>query len=146
MRTVNATVALALCALVGNLAGAQPAEGDPGERRVELARLAYLDAVTSLELGVATPETVYLWSNRWLRAQREAAPRGNADAVRAHLDRMTALRADVEPLIATGVLPAVTKVALDYYVAEAEFWVAAPPPGPPPSNPPPPGSPNGSGG
>ncbi len=100
---------------------------DPGERREQLARLAYLGAEEALAGGLSQPELVYQWSRRWLDARRANAPAGEADALREHLGRMRGLDQKTDALISSGMLLPSLGTAVDYYVAEAEFWVAAVP-------------------
>lgn len=125
MKSLIMITAGLLCVFWAGVAVAQGSD-DPRAKRVELARLAYLDADTSLDLGMTQPERVYQWSLRWLTAQREQDPAKAGEALTAHRERMVSLRTKVEPMIAMGMLPAVTQVALDYYVIEAEVWAGGP--------------------
>lgn len=102
-------------------ATAQDAD-DPGARREELARLAYIDAETSLAAGLSQPELVYQWSRRWLEAKAANDPAGKPAALAEHLERMRALKTKAEAMIASGMWIPTQGTAVDFYVAEAEFW------------------------
>ncbi len=72
------------------------------------------------------PEDVYLWSVRWLSAQRDLSP-AKADQVVAlenHLARMKKLQQLVVGM-PSELLPEIPgRLATKYYVAEAETWLA----------------------
>jgi len=123
------TTRLALLPILTLLILAPPAAalaqdaGDPGQRREELARLAYIDAETSLDRGLSQPELVYQWSLRWLEARAANDPAGKPTALAEHLDRMRALKVKAEAMIASGMWIPTQGTAVEFYVAEAEFWV-----------------------
>jgi hypothetical protein len=70
----------------------------------------------------ALPEDVYRWSRRWMEAAQELGE-GKA-AAEAHLERMRELKRLVKALLEGGLATALEAAAADYYVAEAEGWVA----------------------
>ena len=108
--------------LLGGVAAAQDAP-DPAAERERLARLAYIDAETALDSGMAQPELVYQWSLRWLDAQRERTPSDQGAALQAHLERMRGLQHKVHAQIASGVQLPTMGTMVGFYVAEGEVWV-----------------------
>ena len=102
--------------------------------RVELARKAY-EGVTknigmSTRIGnmphpLAMPEEAYLWSVRWLSAERDMnrAKDNQVAALKNHLARMKHLQQRV-----SGMAPLLSEIggplAARYFVAEAESWLA----------------------
>ncbi|MBN8613451.1 MAG: hypothetical protein J0L92_22850 [Deltaproteobacteria bacterium] len=97
------------------------------DTRVTTAHRAYDLARAASASGMATTEEVYVWSVRWLDAERLAAPDRAQAAVMAHLSRMTTLEAEVRARVATGSAPASAEAACAYYVAEARAWQTQPP-------------------
>lgn len=71
------------------------------------------------------PETVYLWSVRWLEAERQLAANreARAAACKAHLQRMTALKKAVEAL-ATDLMPRMRIDEAEWYRLQAELSLA----------------------
>ena len=71
-------------------------------------------------------EHMYIWSRRWMEAERDAAddPEGRAAAVAAHLDRMRQWDRRVQRRAGVGLLPESQAKAAEYFVAEAELWAA----------------------
>lgn len=72
-----------------------------------------------------SPEEVYTWSVRWLKAQQElsAKPEDQIAALEAHLERMGELKATVKQLVA-DLLPPVKTDEAEFYRLEAELWLA----------------------
>jgi RNA polymerase sigma factor (sigma-70 family) len=72
------------------------------------------------------PEEVYIWSVRWLQAEREVNPKGaeQVAALEAHLKRMTDLEKKVNNMIGPGLLPKGAQVDAEWYRVEAQLWVA----------------------
>lgn len=120
-RTLTPMGMLLALAVVGAAAAQDPQ--DPAEERERLARLAYIEAETAVDSGLAQPELVYLWSVRWLDAKRERAAAEEPVALQEHLERMKGLRGKTDALIASGMLPTTVGTAVGFYVAEGEVWV-----------------------
>jgi hypothetical protein len=73
------------------------------------------------------PEEVYVWSVRWLNAQRDLGEK-QEDKIAAYADhqkRMKELQQNVDTLIGdTGVLlPFSAAAAAEWYLAEADLWL-----------------------
>ena len=97
------------------------------ERRYAAAREAYKRLRAAFVPGEGTSERMYLWSLRWLRAQRDLAEeRGTPPRERAtmaeHLERMAGFRNMLRSELPPGV--AFDLGALDFFVQEAEAWLA----------------------
>ncbi len=118
--TLIVLVFASLCALTPAAAGPTKAEA-----RVAAAAAAFATASTRQQAGAAPVDPVYVWSVRWLDAQRELPLKGKAlaAAAAAHLERMVALEAAVTKAVAAGAAPASDREAAAYYRAEAELWV-----------------------
>ena len=123
MKTLVLTMLFALSLGLSSVAIAQDAE-DAAAERAEAARRAYMDANKALSAGTGGPEQVYIWSLRWLDARCAAQPGETSSALTEHRDRMESLRDKTRELIDAGVVPSGARHALDYYLAEAEVWVA----------------------
>jgi len=123
MKTLALTILFALSLGLTGGAFAQDA-GDAAAERAEAAREAYMAANKALPAGTGGPEQVYIWSLRWLDARCAAQPGETSSALTEHRDRMESLRDKARELIDAGMIPVGTRHALDYYVSEAEFWVA----------------------
>jgi hypothetical protein len=107
------------------LAGARPATAGSAHptARAAAAGRVYAAALVSYAAGTLPLDTVYLWSVRWLEAERAA---GTPVAAAEHLRRMQELELRVRQRTAAGVAPALEKVAVEYYRLEAEAWAAGP--------------------
>jgi hypothetical protein len=71
------------------------------------------------------PEEVYIWSVRWLHAQRDLSPK-NEDhiaALEAHLKRMTELKKAVE-MLSRDLMPHIRVDEAEWYRLEAQLWLA----------------------
>jgi hypothetical protein len=97
------------------------------DARVTTAHRAYDLARAASATGTGTTEEVYVWSVRWLNAERLASPDRAQAALMGHLSRMTTLEAEVRARVATGAAPASAEAACAYYVAEARAWQTQPP-------------------
>jgi hypothetical protein len=102
--------------------------------RAEAAQKTHAAAVKSLSqtrrvgdlvIPVGRPEDVYLWSVRWLNAQRDLASKkeGQIDALEDHLRRMQDLQRRVEKL-APGLVTLTEVHSAEFYRVEAELWLA----------------------
>jgi hypothetical protein len=118
------TLALGLTLQLALTRGAA-AGPDKASARVAAAATAYASALARFSAGAASPEHVYVWSTRWLDAQRDQPLKGKdlAAAAAAHLERMTALAGKVDALFAGGGATALDRDAAAYYQREAELWV-----------------------
>jgi hypothetical protein len=78
-----------------------------------------------LLIMVGRPEDVYLWSVRWLNAQRDLASRKEEEmaALEDHLRRMQNLQRRVAALARELMSPTEVQAA-EYYRLEAELWLA----------------------
>ena len=87
-RTIIILVVASLCAIAP--AGATPTKA---EARVAAAAAAFATTTARHQAGTAPADAVYVWSVRWLDAQREQPLKGKAlaAAAAAHLERMVAL-------------------------------------------------------
>ncbi len=118
---------LALSALLActatSQAHARPA-AEIRQAKVDAASRAHAGAQAAYSVGTATLEAVYLWSVRWLEAER-ANSRKAADkraAAERHLARMDSLTAEVAKRVAAGIAPPTDSDAVTFYRAEAELW------------------------
>ena len=94
--------------------------GRPSQVMVEAAERTYAAVRARFEAGSETLETVYVWSLRWLEAQRTARPTAAAAAARDHHRRMQELCALVDRQVAAGTLDGSAASACQYYLAQAE--------------------------
>jgi hypothetical protein len=78
-----------------------------------------------LILVTEKPEDVYIWSVRWLQAQRDLSPKHEDQvvALEAHLQRMTELKKQIQMLSRDLLLPVKVDEA-EWYRLEAELWLA----------------------
>jgi beta-lactamase regulating signal transducer with metallopeptidase domain len=118
-------------------AGEQELEGTPSQPNVGralLERLArdaaktYEATTASYDVGTSIMADVYVWSRRWLDAERNLA-RTDAEeivAMRAHRHRMKNLFLKVNALYTTGSKGGELEKfhATKYYLAEADVWLA----------------------
>ena len=98
------------------------------QAQVDAAHRAYDVAMKlwkQLQPGVK-PEDVYTWSVRWLNAQRDLSSKqeDHLSALNAHLQRMQEQAKVAKALWQAGVGSPLDSVAADYYLTEAEFWLA----------------------
>lgn len=96
------------------------------ERRYGAAREAYKRLRTGFTPGEGVSERMYLWSLRWLRAQRDLAeergtPASERVTMAEHLERMAGFRNMLRTELPPGV--AFDLGALDFFVQEAEAWL-----------------------
>ena len=71
------------------------------------------------------PEDVYIWSVRWLQAQRElsAKPEDQIAALEAHLKRMVELKKQIE-MLSRDLMPLPRVDEAEWYRLEAQLWLA----------------------
>jgi hypothetical protein len=118
---------LALALAFALITAARPAAADDGPGAVvDAAAQAYELAATRWQSGRGTVDEVYVWSVRWLDAQRELPLKGRAlaAAAAAHLARMKDLGERTRAAVAEGRSPAHDVTATTYYLRQAERWVA----------------------
>jgi hypothetical protein len=100
------------------------------QAQVTAAHKAYAIAINSLKNVVpgTKPEDVYTWSVRSLQAERElcSKPADHIAALSGHLKRVRELAKIVDLFVKGGApgFPAGSAAAADFYVAEAELWLA----------------------
>ncbi len=103
--------------------------------RIALAEKAYRAAFAGLtrtrRIGnvliqeTDKPEEVYVWSVRWLQAQRDlsAKPEDQIAALEAHLNRMMELKKQIE-MISRDLMPLPRVDEAEWYRLEAQLWLA----------------------
>jgi hypothetical protein len=121
-------------------AAAPPPRPKPGDiaairaARLALARKGFANAFAAVKqvrragnvlFPVGKPEDAYRWSLRWLEAQRDASAKkeGHIAALQDHHERMRMLKADVAECV-RDVLPQTEADAAEWYLLEAELWLA----------------------
>jgi hypothetical protein len=99
-----------------------------GKARMEAAQKTFELLFKPFRTGMGVrpePERVYHWSRRWLDAELEN--RGEkAERIAAyekHLSRMKELQQDVKAAQSAGRVLPTQESAVDYYRAEAGFWL-----------------------
>jgi hypothetical protein len=95
------------------------------QARVEAARKVYNELFNRVKLDPnfrLSAETTYLWSRRWLEAQRELSDKKEDKVVAAadHLERMKKLRTLVTAQVKAGIATPGDAAAVDFYCLEAE--------------------------
>jgi hypothetical protein len=98
----------------------------PTQERVDAAGKTFQVVEARWEAGAGTLEEVYLWSVRWLTAQRDttADKQTLADFADSHLKRMVAVETHVAKMVSAGISPVSDQTAAEYFRAEAEMWSA----------------------
>jgi hypothetical protein len=97
--------------------------------RLAAARKVYEGMLARAKVDPNTPpdfEKVYLWSRRWMEAQRdvEGKKEGKLAALQGHLDRMKKLEAFVKGMYEGKLATPVEVAAQEFYRLEAERWLA----------------------
>jgi hypothetical protein len=103
--------------------------------RAEAAQKTHSAALKSLTqtkragdllIPMGKPEDVYIWSVRWLNAQRDLANKKEEQiaALVDHLRRMQELKQRVENLAKAGMVLPTAVNAVEFYRVEAEVWLA----------------------
>ena len=127
-------VSLTLAAALAGLAAAAPAPPE-GKAPPELLKAQRDSAQKAYKVcadgygqrnAAVDAEKCYLWSRRWLEAERQLASDAGADraAVAGHLDRMKKLEEVARQLRDVGRGSFLDVDAAAFYRAEAETWVA----------------------
>jgi hypothetical protein len=99
-----------------------------GKARIEAAQKTFDLLFKAYRIGIGSrpeAERVYHWSRRWLEAELEACCEkpDKLAAYEKHLSRMKELQEDIKAAQSVGrALPA-QSAAVDYYRAEAGFWL-----------------------
>jgi hypothetical protein len=92
---------------------------EAGKKAYDLAWLYYSE-------NRVTSQKVYLWSRWLLEAQRDSNADKSAQvaACEAHLERIKKLEFKIRRIRKIGFGDSLDVVEVDYYVKEAEFWLA----------------------
>jgi RNA polymerase sigma factor (sigma-70 family) len=96
------------------------------EDRLAAARKTFEDVLSSFDGGQIRHDSVYLWSRRWMEAERALNDK-TADQVAAaegHRNRMKSLEQQLKDWSLAGVSRKVDLSAGQYYLREAELWLA----------------------
>jgi len=118
-----------------NQNAAEPPKKDAGtdmkklaQARVDAAHKAYRVAVKLVQERIpgARLEDVYSWSVRWLNAQRDLSSnkKDHLSALGEHLKRMQELAQVAGAFTKTGQGSPLDSPAADFYLREAELWLA----------------------
>ena len=129
MRSVMVVFAVSL--VLGTAASAARADtprtaAQLAKARVAAAAKVYAASRGAIQAGRGTVDQAYVWSVRWLDAERDQGLHGKAltRALHDHAERMKALDAAVAKRVNTGMAPASDALATDYYLLEAQLWEA----------------------
>jgi len=126
MRAIVAlAVALAVAAPTVTPAIAGPSAAQI-QKRIDAAKKVYDRALSAYQGSKGDIDAVYVWSARWLTAERETPLKGAKlkTALGDHLARMQTLEKTATDLAQTGKVPSADIEAAQAYVAEAEVWEA----------------------
>jgi hypothetical protein len=126
---------LAVAGLILGLAPwALPARADDkaaanAKARLAAARKVYEGMLVRRKVDPAESlgsEKLYLWSRRWMEAQRELADKkeDKVAAVQGHLDRMKEMEAVVKQMRDRKIASEADVAAQEFYRLEAEQWLA----------------------
>ena len=96
--------------------GARLETAEAATSKATAAKAAFNAVETDFRGGLATCEDVYVWSRRWLDAERSS----NASAAKDHLARMKALETRVKASFNAGTSKNTDVLRCAFYVAEAE--------------------------
>jgi hypothetical protein len=116
--------------LLGKAADHAAAQGDPLKQKAEAvldaARRTFAVQLVEYEAKKSHPEHVYRWSRRWMDAQRALSETRaeRAAAIEDHLTRMEQLLKVTERQYEVGTASAAAFRAFQFYVAEAQLWLA----------------------
>ena len=97
------------------------AQQRPQDLAAAAAERAFTEARARWASGTETLDSVYVWSVRWLEADRRAHPESLPRALQAHRARVHDLCAEVDRAIRSGTAPASASTACTYYEAEASL-------------------------
>jgi len=105
-----------------------PAVQKLAEARVAAARKAAYEETALLyrEARTRDMDRIYLWSRRWLDAQRDSA-KGKAEeeaAYTGHWNRMKSLEESVKNRLRSGAAAPIEVPAVEFYRLEAEIWLS----------------------
>jgi hypothetical protein len=98
------------------------AEAATPPTKIQAAQQAFKIFEASYRSGSAPIESVYLWSKRWLDAERGP----NRQAAKNHLRRMQALDAEAKKRVESGQATQADSAACAFYLAEASELVGSP--------------------
>jgi hypothetical protein len=105
---------------------------DNAKARLDAARKVYQFMTESLKVTASAeprplePERFYLWSRRWMEAQREVSDKkeDQIGAVKAHVGRMKELEEILQKLYDTEQIDSASVLAAGFYRLEAEKWLS----------------------
>ena len=119
---------MALGPALTDVQGADPSPAAPKvaklmRNKLEAARTAFQKVWPD---GWRDVEVPYRWSLRWLEAERELANKAEDGiaAFQAHLERMRDMERVTKRLLQQRQIPIDQASAAEFYVAEAEVWLA----------------------
>jgi hypothetical protein len=120
-----------LLALAGTCLAGEPAPEKDGnaKARAAAARKVYEHLLERYKLDPNfqnEPERSYLWSRRWMEAERQAAgtKAGRVAAVEGHLERMKKWEKVFKEGVERGIFSPGDVAAAEFYRLEAEGWLA----------------------
>jgi hypothetical protein len=96
------------------------------QAQIDAASRAHAAALAAYITGTGLLEPVYVWSVRWLQAERAhaAAASDVFAAIVRHRTRMDVLATLAVKRVAVGAAPVADSDAAAYYSAEAELWAS----------------------
>ena len=97
--------------------------------QVASARKVYDLSIMAYKAGAAKNydlESLYLWSVRWLNAERDLSdtPADRVAAAAAHLERMKTVEAMAKQFVKGGVAEVRQEVAAEFYRVQAQLWLS----------------------
>jgi hypothetical protein len=111
-----------------SLARADEKAAENARARLQAARKVYkgLGERKLVDARDSDFEKVYLWSRRWMDAEKELAVKkaDKISAVQGHLDRMKKLEGVVKALLEGGLATSYDPPVAEFYRLEAEQWLA----------------------
>jgi len=113
------------CGVRACCAAARAEKPDPAATKVKTARAAHEATFEAFRSGKADADKVYLWSRRWMEAQRDQGGKkaDPATAIKDHLARMKVLRRFALERYKAGQTTPADVLGADFYIAEAEVWL-----------------------
>ena len=131
MKRFSAPLALLLVLLSAAAVGSGPDPGTDatlgrlGKQRRDAARRTYEALWANYRERLASEDTLYRWSLRWLEAERQLTdrPADQAAAAAGHWERMRALERLMGNLQRAGQATVQEVSAAEFYRAEAEIWL-----------------------
>jgi beta-lactamase regulating signal transducer with metallopeptidase domain len=107
---------------------AGPAQAEAATAMLEAAKKAYEATAAGYDAGTAPLPDLYVWSRRWLEAERNLAKtlKDQRSALMQHWDRMSVTHRKVAAMYFAGSKGGEVEkyYATKFYLAEAEMWLA----------------------